>query len=167
MRLTNRKIAAAHAAALSLILCVTNGATGEPPSPSPVEQSQANTVDLREAEIYLAQAPSLVSEQPDAPNEDEQDDGLGDLLDLSLDEMTRQAVVVPAFDQVMTTVARRESTIGRSPAAVFVLTNEMIRRSGATSIAEALRLVPGLNVARIDGNKWAISSRGFNERFAK
>ncbi len=166
MRLTNPQIVAVHAAVVGLILCASSSVRSESPRPSLVEQPQSNTVDLREAEVYLAQAPTQVGDQPDAPNDDEQDDGLGDLLDLSLDEMTRQAVVVPAFDQVVTTVARRESTIGRSPAAVFVVTNEMIRRSGATSIAEALRLVPGLNVARIDANKWAISSRGFNDRFA-
>ncbi len=50
-------------------------------------------------------------------------------------------------------------------AAIFVITQEDIRRSGATSIPEALRLVPGLEVARIDENKWAIGSRGFNGRF--
>ena len=41
-----------------------------------------------------------------------------------------------------------------------------IRRSGSTSIPELLRLVPGMQVARIDANKWAISARGSNERFA-
>src|SRR6266403_736553 len=50
-------------------------------------------------------------------------------------------------------------------AAIFVITQEDIRRSGANSIPEALRLVPGLQVARIDQNKWAIGSRGFNGRF--
>ncbi|MDB6130654.1 MAG: ligand-gated TonB-dependent outer rane channel, partial [Verrucomicrobiales bacterium] len=52
------------------------------------------------------------------------------------------------------------------PAAVSVLTQDEIRRSGATSIAEALRLVPGLDVARVDSHTWAISSRGFNDVFA-
>jgi len=44
--------------------------------------------------------------------------------------------------------------------------SEDIRRSGATSIMDALRMVPGLHVARINANKWAISSRGFNNEFA-
>ena len=48
---------------------------------------------------------------------------------------------------------------------MFVITQEDIRRSGARSIPEALRLAPGLEVARIDANKWAIASRGFNGRF--
>ena len=66
----------------------------------------------------------------------------------------------------VTTVSRGESTIGRSPAAVFVITTEMIRRSGATSIPEVLRLVPGLQVARIDAHRWAIGVRGFNQEFS-
>ncbi len=84
----------------------------------------------------------------------------------SLEEFSQQPFLVPAFEQTVTAVTRQESTIGRSPAAVFVVTQEMIRRSGATSIPEALRMVPGLQVARVDSNKWAISARGFNNRFA-
>jgi iron complex outermembrane receptor protein len=47
-----------------------------------------------------------------------------------------------------------------------VITQDDIRRSGATSIPEALRLAPGIQVARIDANKWAITARGFNGHFA-
>ncbi len=65
----------------------------------------------------------------------------------------------------VTTVSRGESTVGQSPAAVFVITQEMIHRSGATTFPEILRMVPGMNVARIDSSKWAVSARGFNERF--
>lgn len=65
----------------------------------------------------------------------------------------------------VTTVTRTESTVGQSAAAVFVITQEDIRRSGATTIAELLRRVPGMTVTRMDANKWAISSRGFTERF--
>jgi iron complex outermembrane receptor protein len=72
-----------------------------------------------------------------------------------------------AFSQEVTTVARQESTVGRSPAAVFVVTQEMIQRCGARSIPEALRMVPGLFVARIDANKWSVSCRGFSSRFAR
>lgn len=80
------------------------------------------------------------------------------LLKLSVDELLNVRV---------TTVAREESTIGHSAAAVTVITQEDIRRSGATTIPELFRRVPGIHVARIDGNKWAIASRGFNSRFAK
>jgi iron complex outermembrane recepter protein len=65
----------------------------------------------------------------------------------------------------VTSVSKHKQKLGDAAAAVFVLTQEDIRRSGATSIPEALRLVPGLEVARIDENKWAIGSRGFNGRF--
>ena len=49
----------------------------------------------------------------------------------------------------------------KTPAAIFVITGEDIRRFGATSIPEALRLAPGVEVARIDGNNWSIGIRGF------
>ena len=66
----------------------------------------------------------------------------------------------------ITSVAKRPQKISEAAAAVFVITQEDIRRSGVTSIPEALRMVPGLEVARVDASKWAISSRGFNGRFA-
>jgi len=65
----------------------------------------------------------------------------------------------------VTSVSKRTQKVADAAAAIFVITQEDIRRSGATSIPEALRLVPGLEVARIDQNKWAIGSRGFNGRF--
>jgi iron complex outermembrane receptor protein len=80
-----------------------------------------------------------------------------DLTELSLEELMNIEV---------TTVARKEQKLSQAAAAVYVLTQEDIHRSGATSIAEALRMVPGLNVARIDANTWAISARGLNERFS-
>ena len=60
----------------------------------------------------------------------------------------------------VTSVSKRTQKVADAAAAVFVITQEDIRRSGATSIPEALRMVPGLEVARIDENKWAIGSRG-------
>src|ERR1700740_1648874 len=66
----------------------------------------------------------------------------------------------------VTSVSKHTQRVADAAAAVFVISQEDIRRSGATSIPEALRMVPGLQVARIDQNKWAISSRGFNGRFA-
>src|SRR5688500_14959579 len=64
------------------------------------------------------------------------------------------------------TILKGEGTLSESPAAVSVVTQEEIRRSGAMTIPEALRLVPGLQVARVDASEWAISSRGFNSMFA-
>lgn len=62
--------------------------------------------------------------------------------------------------------AKRAEKLSESPAAISVLTQEDIHRSGATSIPEALRLAPGLDVAQVDGEQWAISARGFNDVFA-
>src|SRR5579864_6111947 len=65
----------------------------------------------------------------------------------------------------VTSVSKHTQKVADAAAAIFVITQDDIRRSGAASIPEALRLVPGLEVARIDENKWAIGSRGFNGRF--
>jgi iron complex outermembrane recepter protein len=65
----------------------------------------------------------------------------------------------------VTSVSKRTQKVADAAAAIFVITQDDIRRSGATSIPEVLRLAPGLEVARIDQNKWAIGSRGFNGRF--
>lgn len=73
---------------------------------------------------------------------------------------------VPSMQTEVTTVSRTVSTVGKSPAAIFVITNDMIRRSGATNVPEVLRMAPGVEVARIDSNKYAITIRGFNNRFS-
>lgn len=69
-------------------------------------------------------------------------------------------------NQEVTTVSRREEKASHAAAAVYVITGEDIRRSGATSIAEALRMAPGINVARAGASGWAVTSRGFNGEFA-
>src|SRR3989440_8801701 len=69
------------------------------------------------------------------------------------------------WNMQVTSVSKRTQKVADAAAAIFVITQEDIRRSGATSIPEALRMAPGLQVARIDENKWAIASRGFNGRF--
>jgi iron complex outermembrane recepter protein len=63
-------------------------------------------------------------------------------------------------------VSKKEQQLFRTPAAVYVLTNEEIRRSGASTVPDALRLVPGIQVAQIDGNKYAVTARGFNGLWA-
>ncbi|HEX6187630.1 MAG TPA: TonB-dependent receptor [Pyrinomonadaceae bacterium] len=66
----------------------------------------------------------------------------------------------------VTSVSKKEEKLFQAAAAVYVITQEEIHRSGLTSVPELLRLVPGLQVARIDGSKWAITARGFNARIA-
>ena len=63
-------------------------------------------------------------------------------------------------------VGKKPEKLSDAAAAIYVITQEDIRRSGVTSIPEALRLAPGLEVARQDAHTWAISSRGFNDEFA-
>ncbi len=81
----------------------------------------------------------------------------GNLGDLSIQDLLNESV---------TSVSKKETKLDQSPAAIAVLTPEDIRRSGASTIAEALRMVPGLDVARISSDEWAVSSRGFNSQFA-
>ncbi|MCP5068839.1 MAG: TonB-dependent receptor [bacterium] len=66
----------------------------------------------------------------------------------------------------ITSVSRKAERLSHTAAAIHVITGEDIRRSGVTSIPEALRMAPGLHVANITGNRWAISSRGFSDEFA-
>jgi len=79
------------------------------------------------------------------------------LIELSLEELMEVEV---------TSASRKPQRAGDVAAAVFVINQEDIRRSGATSLPEVLRMAPGIEVGRIDGNKWAVTSRGFNGRFA-
>lgn len=102
----------------------------------------------------------------DATLDDRDSSELDDLLALDIDQLGNTEVVVQGFSEQVTTVARTESTVGQSPAAVFVITNEMIHRSGVRTIPDALRMAPGVQVAQIDANKTAVSIRGFNGRFA-
>jgi iron complex outermembrane receptor protein len=62
----------------------------------------------------------------------------------------------------VTTVSKRPERLVDSPSAIQVISSEDIRRSGATSLPEALRLAPNLQVAQVDSRQWAISARGFN-----
>lgn len=62
-------------------------------------------------------------------------------------------------------VSKKQENSFDTASAIYVITQDDIERAGATSIAEALRLAPGLEVAKIDANKWAITSRGFNRQF--
>lgn len=81
------------------------------------------------------------------------------LTDLSLAQLM-------AIDVVVTSPTKKEQRLSDSAAAVFVITQDDIRRSGVTSLPEALRMAPGVQVAHINANAWAISVRGFNGRFA-
>lgn len=66
----------------------------------------------------------------------------------------------------ITSVSRKSELLSDAPAAIYVITQEDIRRSGATSIPEILRLAPNLQVARVDASQYAITARGFNSATA-
>ena len=80
------------------------------------------------------------------------------LFNLPLNELMQTEVV---------SVSKRAQPLSDVAAATYVITQERIRRSGLNSIPELLRMVPGLNVAQLDANKWAISARGFNRLYAR
>jgi iron complex outermembrane receptor protein len=67
----------------------------------------------------------------------------------------------------VTTSTKTPQPLLASPAATFVLTADDIRRSGATSLPELLRTVPGVAVARIDSDHWSVGIRGFGDQFSK
>ncbi len=85
------------------------------------------------------------------------DTDIDKLLNLSVKDLNKVKV---------TSVSRQEEDPFQSAAAVYVITNEDIKRSGVTSIPEALRMAPGVEVAQIGAGKWAVTIRGFNNQFS-
>ncbi len=81
-----------------------------------------------------------------------------DITELSLEELMSI--------EIITTVSRKNVQLNQVASAVFVISQDDIRRSGATSIPEVLRMVPGMEVSRIDANKWTIGARGFNNYYS-
>jgi iron complex outermembrane recepter protein len=94
---------------------------------------------------------SWAKSQPDANSGDP-------LKQLSLEQLG---------DVEVTTVSKEPVKITQTPAAIYVLTQEDIRRSGATSLPEVLRMVPGLQVSRSDNDHWSVGIRGFADQFSK
>ena len=80
-----------------------------------------------------------------------------DLADRSLEDLMNVEV---------TSVSKTQQPLSRTAAAVYVITQEDIRRSGATRIPDLLRMVPGLDVGEINGSTWAISARGFSGEYS-
>jgi iron complex outermembrane receptor protein len=102
----------------------------------------------------LAVAAALAATPSRGADATSQDDAL---LDLSVEQLLETEV---------TTASRRAQTAGSVPAQLYVLTQADIRRSGASSLPELLRVVPGLQIAQIDANKWTAGARGFSRRFS-
>jgi iron complex outermembrane recepter protein len=81
-----------------------------------------------------------------------------DLKQLSLEQLGAVEV---------TTTSKEPEEVWNTPAAIYVITQEDLRRSGATSLPEILRMVPGVEVARIDSDHWSVGIRGFGSEFSK
>jgi iron complex outermembrane receptor protein len=81
-----------------------------------------------------------------------------ELKNMSLEELSQIEVTTPSKEPVKAF---------QTAAAIYVITGEDIQRSGATSIPEALRMAPGVEVARIDANKWSVGIRGFGSRLTR
>jgi iron complex outermembrane receptor protein len=84
--------------------------------------------------------------------------GDDDYFEMSLTEL---------LDTEVTSVSKTSERRQNAAAAIYVITEEDIKRSGANSIPALLRTAPGIHVARIDANTWSVSSRGFGGAFAK
>src|SRR5260221_13192004 len=78
---------------------------------------------------------------------------IGELKQMSLEQLSAQEV---------TSVSKKPEPYGRAPAAIQVITQDEIRRSGATTLPKARRLADNLIVAQKNAHDWAISARGFN-----
>ena len=89
---------------------------------------------------------------------DSPQDSTSSLTQLSLEELGNVEI---------TSVSKDPQRVLKTAAAVFVITQEDIQRSGATSIPEALRMAAGVEVARVDANHWSVAIRGFAGQFSK
>jgi iron complex outermembrane receptor protein len=94
-------------------------------------------------------SPAPASQSPVSPSS---------LKSLTLEQLSNIEVV---------TYSKTPSDLMKTPAAIYLITSEDIQRSGATSIADALRLAPGVEVARISSTTWAIGIRGLENNFSK
>jgi len=93
----------------------------------------------------------------DTPANNQEDVAVSDLTKLSLEAL---------MDIEVTSASRKPQRLANTAAAVFVINQDDIRRSGATNIPDLLRMAPGVQVARIDSSKWAVSIRGINGRYS-
>ncbi|MGD0282951.1 MAG: Plug domain-containing protein, partial [Dissulfurispiraceae bacterium] len=92
------------------------------------------------------------------PNDEEDDTAtMESLLSMSIEDLMNVEAV---------TANKKPVKVADTAAAIFVITQDDIRRSSATTIPDLLRMVPGLQVARVDAVTWAISARGFNSSYS-
>ncbi len=107
--------------------------------------------------IFLMSFMGLVQDSRAQATQDNQNPP-DDLKQLSLEQLGAVEV---------TTTSKEPEEVWNTPAAIYVITQEDIRRSGATSVPEILRMVPGVEVAQIDSDHWSVGIRGFGSEFSK
>lgn len=100
---------------------------------------------------------AIAEEATSAPNPADTSTSTDGLSDLSIEQLLNVEV---------TSVSKKKERLQDAAAAIYVLTQEDIRRSGATNIPSLLRTVPGIEVARLTANSWSVTSRGFGGIFA-
>jgi iron complex outermembrane recepter protein len=123
-------------------------------SPTSSQERSSRAHFLAALCLVLALTVQLVA----APLNTAAQDTVEDFKQLSLEQLGSLEV---------TTVSKQPEKVQQTPAAIYVLTQEDIRRSGVTTVPELLRLVPGVEVARIDSDHWAVGIRGFGSEFSK
>lgn len=107
------------------------------------------------AALVLFAAPLTWAGQKPPINEEAQ---VQQLKSLSLEDLGNIQV---------TTVTKEPEDVWQTPAAIYVLTQDDIRRSGAITLPDLLRTVPGVEVAEIQSNQWAVGIRGFGSQFSR
>ena len=99
---------------------------------------------------FICPSPVFSANEKSLAEEDE-------IFEMDISQLMQMEVTV-------TSVSKRPEQLHKAASAIYVLTEEDIRRSGAVNIMEALRMVPGVLVSKLNQNRYAISIRGFNQR---
>ncbi len=107
--------------------------------------------------IIILTVSVMVSQKPCVADDNRKTKPVIDFTTFSLEELKNVEII---------SASKKPEKVSEIPSAVFVITREDIRRSGSVSIADALRMAPGVQVARTDLIDWAISIRSLNEDFS-
>ncbi len=107
--------------------------------------------------FVLAIGPVLAADDPPT-QENSSSQESKDLTQMSLESLTGLNVVV-------TSSAKKAESLRDATSAIFVITQDDIRQSGARHLADLFRMVPGMLVSRVDASQWTVTARGFNSLY--
>lgn len=148
-------------ACLTSVLVIPSEAIGA--GPGCANYGTQDSTDTQEGSPHSGTPPSdsANASPPDDDEEDDEDDDEFDrLLDADLETLSKIKVTAPEMNLEVTSVSRTQVAVGKTPAAITVITQDMIRRSGAVTLPDVLRMVPGMQVARQSNGTWSIGARG-------